>query len=167
MAARNSTGAKRAARHPGRKSARQPAKFKFKSDKAVEAMEWDEFVDYTFEALKHAEGLFTQADVAAFEQRFEGVHSRRARRAALAYLGLSGKELTDKIESDRDFAVLTAGARAAIEAYEKYLRDVADLMRTASTRLMTALCYRKDMKEVRAEGEARLRDDYVSETANG
>ena len=141
-----------------RKSARpkQTAKFEAKSDDVVNAMDADEFADYLLETIKHSSARLAKSDLNSFESRFEGVHSRRARRAALAYLTFTGKELFEKVERDRDFAIVTAGAAASIEEYEKYLREVADLVGQASTMMNVALCCREDMESVKLEGLRRL-----------
>ena len=78
------------------------------------------------------------------------------RRIALMYLSRTFSETAKKIREDRDTAVQFAAASGAIESSIKKYSMVLDLLTTAQTRLMIALCQRTDMQEVVTEGEASL-----------
>ena len=75
------------------------------------------------------------------------------RRAGLCVLTRSGKQLAEAIESDRTGALAMAAVMHSAKSYAEQLRRVADLMDTASTRLMVALCWRDDMEDVIREAK--------------
>ncbi len=75
------------------------------------------------------------------------------RRTALASLSRSGKQLIEAIENDRKAALAIASAELGIKNYAERLRDLAELMDKAQTRIMVALVWREDMKAIRAEAE--------------
>ncbi len=76
------------------------------------------------------------------------------RRSALASLSRSGRQLIEAIENDRKAALALAAAELGIENYANRLRDLADLMDKASTRILVTLAFREDMTEIRAEAKA-------------
>ena len=76
------------------------------------------------------------------------------RRSALASLSRSGRQLIEAIENDRKAALALAAAELGIENYASRLRDLADLMDKASTRIVVALVWREDMTEILAEAKA-------------
>lgn len=87
------------------------------------------------------------------EHTFSG--KGRTRRAGLALLTMSGKELAEAVK-DRDEAVTLAEVAICAGEYRKWLVDFARLMETAHVRVSVALCNRDDMEAVMRDAEARL-----------
>jgi hypothetical protein len=97
------------------------------------------------------------------DARCENIENRIVRRLALHALRLSGARLIDIAKSRADalaFAELSLG----IEQFEKHLRNLADLMATATCRVQLSLCSRADMSELFKE--ARANDSSESITKN-
>jgi hypothetical protein len=88
------------------------------------------------------------------EASFTGLGMRRSRRAALATLAMSGMELTKAVADDRDAAAAFAVAQLSIKEYAARLREFADMMDSAQTRISVALCIRPDMEALLAEANA-------------
>ncbi len=80
------------------------------------------------------------------------------RRVALASLGRSGRQLIEGIENDRKTALAVAAAELGIKNYANRLRDLAEMMDKASTRILVALAFREDMTEIRAEAKAEFEE---------
>lgn len=76
------------------------------------------------------------------------------RRVALVALTKSGAELMEAFSGKRDTALELVRVANAATAYAMLLRNVADLMDTASTRLNLALCSREDMQAILDEVKA-------------
>ena len=75
------------------------------------------------------------------------------RRTGLAFLTRSGSQLIEAVEDERDAAVAIAYAMGGIKDYAEKLRQLADLMDKASTRLRVALCWRDDCNDILKEAE--------------
>jgi hypothetical protein len=87
------------------------------------------------------------------DARCEKIENRIVRRLALHALRLSGARLID-ISKSRANALAFAELSLGIEQFEKHLRNLADLMATASCRVQLSLCDRADMSELFKEAQA-------------
>ena len=96
----------------------------------------------------------TNEQLDKIEADFLGLSKRRSRRSALLSLTMSGMELTKTVTGDREDALAWAVASTCIHEYASRLREFADLMERASTRIGVALCSREDMRELVLEAEA-------------
>ena len=76
------------------------------------------------------------------------------RRAGLACLTRSGRQLIEGLETDRDAAVAVAAVANGTKDYAKRLRELAELMDKANLRLLMALCWRDDIEEIMSEAKA-------------
>jgi hypothetical protein len=92
---------------------------------------------------------------------FVGLDRRRTRHIALASLARSGAQLIKAVTDDREAAFAMAIAECSIEKYVADLRQFADLMASAGTRIAVALCTRDDMQDLRATANA----EYLSQGA--
>jgi len=92
--------------------------------------------------------LMTNQRLDQIEASFLGLAQRRARRAGLLTLTMSGMELTQVAAGDRDGALALAVSRLSIYEYARQLRDFADMMESAGARIGVALCSRHDMQEL-------------------
>ena len=107
------------------------------------------------EALESVEPALTKEQVDAIEQSFGSVESCRARRAALAVLTKSGSWMIDTVTVDRAAAVSLAAVALAGLGYAETLRDLAELVERACSRVDLALYHRDnlhgDLYEVMAD----------------
>ena len=95
----------------------------------------------------------TNEQLDKIEADFLGLSNRRSRRSALLSLTMSGMELIKTVTGDREDALAWAVASTCIHDYVSRLREFADMMEGASTRIGVALCSREDMQAVIAEAE--------------
>lgn len=79
-----------------------------------------------------------------------------ARRMALATLTMGGGEIIERIETDREAAVLFAQTQLHIDDYVRRLDQLREILHAADMRLMVALCARDDMESVIAEAKAMV-----------
>jgi hypothetical protein len=103
-------------------------------------------VEKLFEQLEAQPALIEDAD--KMDAQFLNISDRRTRRAALATMAKSGRELIDGVTHDRGMAVAMAVVAASASEYAESLRKFADMMESASIRTRLALCSRPDMAEV-------------------
>ncbi len=115
------------------------------------AMDMDVFATRIFEQTQAAPAWLKRDQL----EELESVIQRDSiRRAALLFATMTGNELCEKIQNDRDFAVSASAVHLRMkEAKERY-HELADLIDNVSTRISIALCGREDMREVLQEGEA-------------
>jgi hypothetical protein len=118
----------------------------------------DAFAEKLFRDFDAQPAQLTKEQVDKMEANFTGPSRQRSRRAALATLALSGKELTRNVTSERDSALALAVARVSIEEYASHLREFAEMMESAGTRIGVALCSRDDMNELLAEAKTEAED---------
>ena len=87
----------------------------------------------------------------AIERRFADGANGAARRAALVTLLEPDARLFRAVAEDRETAIAFADIAQCASAYSNRLRDVADLVDRAVTRINVALCTRGDMDSVVAD----------------
>ena len=124
---------------------------------ASEAINWDaldpdEFAE-KITALAECKGpALTVEDMDAVERVWE-THMPM-RRCALAMMTKPFSWLTQKVETDRDFALTVAEVHRALSEGAGFYQMVANLMEQALAQTMLALCTREDMDALIAEAEA-------------
>lgn len=84
------------------------------------------------------------------------------RRAMWHVLAMPGKEIIEKVRSDRDTAIAFAGLLNAVSEYEANQKALGEFMGELQYRLLVALACREDMSAVMAEAD-RPKQDGVSE----
>ena len=87
----------------------------------------------------------------AIERRFCDGANGAARRTALVTLLKSDDWLFRAVAEDRETAIAFADIAQCASAYSHRLREVADLVDRAATRINVALCTREDMDAIVAE----------------
>lgn len=78
------------------------------------------------------------------------------RKLALASLTKSGAELKQRFAGSREAARLAAELLTVADDMGKRLHELAEMLETASTRLMLSLCERPDMQELIASAKAQM-----------
>ena len=132
--------------------------------KATMKLSDDKFADKVLRDIKRSKPLLTKAEMDAIESTWNSM--RNGRRCQLAMFTRSGKFLIDKVESDREFAVLAAQVQAHTEASISFYQGLVDLLKATALRTSVVLCYRTDMQDVLKEGKQRyLAEDASSEGA--
>jgi hypothetical protein len=96
---------------------------------------------------------FTEHEIAQLERNFVDAGRRTLRRTALATLARSGKELINALIDDREAALAFAKVCNGARDYAARLREFADIMETASMRLMIGMCFRDDGPQILEEGK--------------
>ena len=115
-----------------------------------DSMDDDIFAARIFEQLKASAPLIDRDAIDNIERN---IQEDQVRRAAFLFASESGGALVEKVENDRDFAVIAAGiAEGLSDAQERY-QALADLMQQLNMRIKTALCGREDMEQVIEEGK--------------
>jgi hypothetical protein len=124
----------------------------------------DAVADKFFHSFDTQPAPITSEQCDQIEADFLGLSKRRSRRAALGTLARSGSQLTETVADDRETAVAMARAAICISDYASNMREFADMMESASTRIKVALCVRPDMQALLKEAEAM---DSGEEVAHG
>jgi hypothetical protein len=123
----------------------------------IEAGEIDDevFAQRLFEQIESSPSLITNEQLDLIEDRIKKDSSRRA---ALALATLSGSDLCQKINEDRETAIAIASVKIAAEDARLRYQQLADLLDQLKIRVSIALCGREDMDAIletaRAEWEA-------------
>lgn len=118
---------------------------------AADAMDDEVFAKRTFEILEAAPAILSREQVEDLEKQIRG---DVARRSAFLMASLTGHDLLNKIENDRDFAVTACGIAGEMESLQAKYRQLADLFERIDARITIALASREDMQQVREEGKA-------------
>lgn len=78
----------------------------------------------------------------------------RRRRCSLALLTMPARELAEKVQADRGFAVAVADVLDGIEDLENVAKELTNLFQAVQARTILALAGREDMQEIRNEAAA-------------
>jgi hypothetical protein len=106
------------------------------------------------EQLRRAPAALSEDDLLDIEARLKGQPDGMNRRMALIAMVKSGKELIDLANSDRQGAVVVASIAEAARFCHKGLLELADIVKHAELRALTAIGERKDKDSVIAEAQA-------------
>jgi hypothetical protein len=104
--------------------------------------------------LRRAPAALSEDDVLNIEASLKGQPDGMNRRMALIAMMKSGKELIDLANGDRKGAVVVASLAEAAKLCHKGLIDLADIVKVAELRALTAIGERKDRDAVIAEAQA-------------
>lgn len=118
---------------------------------AADAIDSDVFADRLFKQLEAAPAFLSSEEIYELE---ESIQRDQIRRAAFAFASISGADLCNKIENDREFAVIAAGISNEMTELQAKYRGLAELFEGLHGRITVALCSREDMLQVMKEGEA-------------
>lgn len=117
----------------------------------ADSMDDDVFAERVLEQVRAAGPLLEKQQMYTIEKN---IQADRMRRVALATATQSSSDLIQKIEVDREFAVLCGGIFDGMgELIERY-KQLIDLFETVQARLAVALATREDMVGVIEEGKA-------------
>ncbi len=135
-----------------------------KRSKSSKKLADDQFADRMFRKIEKAPAWFKNSDEV---ERFNKKISDRTwiRRMATAVLEMSGKQLIERVEKDRDFTAALVPWYDRINDYLKMLDDVKDLVGHAQARFTLAIANREDMDQVFEEARKEERDDEGEQTA--
>jgi hypothetical protein len=104
--------------------------------------------------LRLAPAALSDKLVERIETSFRDKPDGLNRRMALIAMVKSGNELLDLANSDREGAVVVASLAEAAKLCHKNLLQLADIIKAAELRALTALSERKDRDAVIAEAQA-------------
>lgn len=109
--------------------------------------------DALAEQLKRQPAQLTQEQMEGIEAAIHKAANDDGivRRCGLATLARSGADLIQSITADREAAVALAEVERCTRSYASRLRNLADMMDSAATRLLIAGCYREDAEAIRRE----------------
>lgn len=119
----------------------------------ADSMDEDVFADRIFEQIKGAPALIEKQQIYTIE---DSIKSDQMRRVALALAAMPGGELIQKIDSDREFAVLSGGIFSEMDQLIARYKGLLEVIETVQARLMVSLANREDMESVINEGKATL-----------
>jgi hypothetical protein len=102
-------------------------------------------LERVYQKLRRQPAQLSDEQVDAIEKDFApGAGGSQYRRAGLAMLTRSGKQLIEWAEGDRESGEALADAAVGIQQLSKRMRAVAKMLESSSVRGMTALCVRDD-----------------------
>lgn len=113
--------------------------------------DWNAMDDKTYEAnleklIDTAPALLSFEEMDQIEKWWcEGI---RRRRCSLVLLTMPAKELTEKVHSDRDFAIAVADVLDGIKDVVNVSEELTQLFRAVEARTILALSVREDMQEI-------------------
>jgi hypothetical protein len=113
--------------------------------------------DGLIRAIKTAKPLLTKPQLKVAESRFVANGWGVVRRSAMAVLSVPGTRLIQKISADRATAEAFVKLNIQIEQYVSFLHAQSELLKSASTRCILALCFREDFSELQAAAAQRAR----------
>ncbi len=119
----------------------------------IDGMSDEESGELLFTRLMETKALFSTQEVLDLEDAFTQGWGF-TRRAGLRVLTKPGKELYDKFQEDRDLALAMVVIYDNLSKYGGMLREFADLMENAHSRLMLAYSGRTDADKIFEEGRS-------------
>jgi len=115
---------------------------------AAGTMDDEVFAERLFEQLKAAPAILSTEQVYDLEKKIRG---DQIRRAAFALASMSGIDLINAIESDRDFAVTACGISDEMKDLQEKYRGLVEVFGGVHGRIMLALTSRDDMLQIMEE----------------
>lgn len=113
-----------------------------------ENMDPDQFGELMLARLRAAPALLDEAQVYAIESKIQGDVTRRA---AFAIASVSGDDLIEKINTDREFAVAVGDVFNCLGDVKARYQQLLELFESIHARLAIAVAVRDDMEEILAE----------------
>jgi hypothetical protein len=101
--------------------------------------------------IRSAEAWFTKDEVYEVDEKMK--HADWVRRAGMGLLAMSGADLLEKVQSDRDAAVSLVRWEVEVEGWKKRMAERVQMVEHARARLLIALATRDDFKSVLKEAK--------------
>lgn len=116
----------------------------------------DEFAEKITALVESKGPALTVEDMDAVERVWKS--QMPMRRSALVMMTKPFSWLSQKVETDRHFALTVAEVYSALCEGAGFYQEVADLMTQTQAKMMLALCVREDMDALLAEVEAAAKE---------